>query len=122
MKNTMTHQLQDYEDYLILKNFSPATRSMYLRTLKRFLRFCKSKYPGQHLSQELAKQYIIYRKKQNRSWSTLNCDYSSLRKYFREVIHKEWTLRKIPRPRRTRILPQIPVSYTHLTLPTTPDV
>jgi len=107
MQPTITQHLQDYDDYLTLKNFSPSTREMYLRTLKRFLRFCNRKYPAQVISQDLAKQFIIYRKHQKKSWSTLNCDYSSLRKYFREVMHKEWTLRKIPRPRRTRILPQI---------------
>ena len=107
MKETMSHHIQEYDDYLTLTNFSNATKAMYLRTLKRFLKFCKSKYPAQTLSQDLAKQYIIYRQKQNKSWSTLNCDYSALRKYFIEVLYKEWSFRKIRRPRRTRILPQI---------------
>jgi len=65
---------------------------MYLRTLKRYLHFHKSKYGQQKLSQESAKQFILYRKKSGRSCPTINCDYSALRKYFREVIQAEWTL------------------------------
>ena len=107
MQPTIQSQLQAYNDYLIIKNFSSATRQMYLRTLKGFLRFAARKHPYIELSQELAKQYIITRHKQNKSWSTINCDYSSLRKYFREVLHAEWTLKKMPRPRKEKSLPSI---------------
>ena len=106
MQASITSQLTNFEDYLILKNFSTATRKMYLRTLKSFLRFAARKYPDQPLSQDLARQYIISRHKCNKSWSTINCDYSSLRKYFREVLMIEWSLRKMPRPRKTLDLPQ----------------
>lgn len=107
MQSTIASQLQDYDDYLILKNFSKATREMYLRTLKEFLRFAKRKYGSSPLSQDIASQYIIHRHKQNLSWSTINCDYSALRKYFREVAMLPWSLRKMPRPRKDERLPQI---------------
>ena len=74
MQDSISTQLKAYEELLILKNFSPATRSMYLRTLKSFLRFCKRKFPRDPLSQDLARQYILARHKQGRSWSTINCD------------------------------------------------
>ena len=106
MQPTISSQLTAFEELLILKNFSKATRSMYLRTLKSFLRFCARKYPRQALSQDLARQYILARHKQGRSWSTINCDYSSLRKYFKEVLQLEWLLKKMPRPRKDRTLPQ----------------
>ena len=107
MEDSITSQLRAYEELLILKNFSTATRSMYLRTLKSFLRFCKRKYPNDPLSQDLARQYILVRHKQGCSWSTINCDYSSLRKYFKEVLEIEWFLKKLPRPKKGRTLPQI---------------
>jgi len=107
MQDSITSQLTIYEELLILKNFSTATRSMYLRTLKSFLRFCKRKFPRDPLSQDLARQYILVRHKQGRSWSTINCDYSSLRKYFKEVLEIDWFLKKMPRPKKGRSLPQI---------------
>lgn len=107
MQPTIQSQLQAYDDYLIIKNFSSPTRQMYLRTLKSFLRFAAKKHPNDLISQELAAQYIIRRHKQNKSWSTINCDYSSLRKYFREVLFAEWTLKKMPRPRKEKALPSI---------------
>ncbi len=106
MQATITSQLTAFEEHLLLKNFSSATRKMYLRTLKGFLRFATRKFPRDPISQDLARQYILYRIKQGRSWSTINCDYSSLRKYFREVLVAEWSLRKTPRPRKDRTLPQ----------------
>lgn len=106
MQPTISSQLKAFEELLILKNFSKSTKSMYLRTLKSFLRFCARKYPRQALSQDLARQYILARHKQGRSWSTINCDYSSLRKYFKEVRQIEWLLKKMPRPRKDRTLPQ----------------
>ena len=58
MQATMTSRLKAYEELLIVKNFSTATRAMYLRTLKCFLMFCNRKFPREPLSQDLARQYI----------------------------------------------------------------
>ena len=106
MQPTIASQLNLFEEYLILKNFSIATRKMYLRILKRFLKFAARKYPRESLSQDLARQYILHRMKSGKSWSTINCDYSSLRKYFREVLVTQWSLKKTPRPRKELSLPQ----------------
>ena len=105
MIQTIADQIQSYEDYLIMKNFSSATRKMYLRTLKSYLKFHNKKFLDQNITQDSAKQFIIHRHKQGRSWSTINCDYSSLRKYFREVIYADWSLKKMPRPRKEKIIP-----------------
>ena len=105
MQPTISSQLQAFEDYLILRNFSSATRQMYLRTIKGFLRHSKRKHPTKDLSQDLAREYILMRLKKGLSWSTINCDYSALRKYFREVLSAEWTLKKTPRPRKNNSLP-----------------
>lgn len=107
MKQTIDDHLDAYEKHMILKNYSLATRKMYLRTLKSFLRFSKKKFPGEVLSQEMASEYILWRYKSGKSYSTINCDYSSLRKYFREVLELAWLLKKMPRPRKERRLPGI---------------
>lgn len=106
MQYNISVQLQEYADHLIMKNFSITTRKMYLRTIKSFLRFASRKYPGDQISQDIARKYVLSRHKQGCSWSTINCDYSALRKYFREVIHAEWTLKKMSRPRKDHRLPQ----------------
>jgi len=86
-----------------MKNFSVATRKMYLRTLKRYLRFHDFKFICQLISQDTAREFVIYRHKQGTSWSTINCDYSSLRKYFREVIYAEWSIKKMYRLRKSSL-------------------
>jgi len=43
MSQTIETQLQNYDDHMIMKNFSGATRKMYLRTLKRYLWLTKIK-------------------------------------------------------------------------------
>lgn len=106
MRHTIQSRLKDYDDHLILKNFSVRTRRMYLRTLKSFLRYANKKFPNQDLSQDIARQYIIQRHKSGKSFSTINCDYSSLRKYFREVLFYDWSLKKMQRPRKEFRLPQ----------------
>jgi len=107
MNQSISEQLQSYDDYLILKNFSLATRKMYLRTLKSYLRFHNSRCRHLSIGQDSARQYILFRKKQGKSWPTINCDYSALRKYFRNVLRMEWSLKKIPRPRQEDSLPNI---------------
>jgi len=54
MNSSINDQLKSYGDYLKMKNFSVANRKMYLRTLKRYLRFHDSKFKGQIISQDTA--------------------------------------------------------------------
>ena len=54
MNPSINDQLKSYGDYLKMKNFSVANRKMYLRTLKRYLRFHDSKFKGQIISQDTA--------------------------------------------------------------------
>jgi len=72
MNPSINDRLKAFEDYLILKNFSLATRKMYMRTLKRYLRFHNSKFKDQQISQGTAREFVIYRHKQGRSWSTVS--------------------------------------------------
>lgn len=106
MKQIEDH-LREYEDYLMLRNFSGQTRSMYLRTLHHFLNYRVSKSVKGPLREEDAKAYLLYRIRKSKSWSTINCDYSALRKYYREVLNTAWSIKKIPRPRRDHSLPEI---------------
>lgn len=107
MNPSINGLLKAYEEHLILKNFSVSTRKMYLRTLKSYLRFHNSKFKDQPISQNIAREFVLHRHKQGRSWSTINCDYSSLSKFFREVIHAPWSFKLLPRPRQEKSIPSI---------------
>ncbi len=106
MKRVEDH-LSDYESHLILKNFSDATRRSYVSILGHFLRYRKDNRLGGRLNQEQAKKYILYRYGLGKKWQTINSDYSSLRKYYREVLEVPWSIRKLPRPRKEHYLPRI---------------
>ena len=96
-----------YEEYLVLKNFSEATIRSYLQGLKSFLEYRKAQGFRGRMGQHQARLYILYRKEQGVMWSTINCDYSALRKYFKEVLGLKWSFKKLPRPRKERYLPRI---------------
>ncbi len=104
---TIEDRLQAYDSYLLLKNFSAATRTSYLRTLREFDRYRRKQNIRGRYGQEQAQRYLVSRIKAGKSWSTINADYSALRKYFREVGGLAWDIKKVPRPRKERILPEI---------------
>lgn len=105
--SNIDQRIGDYEAYLTLKNFSKQTRSAYLRALFRFDDFRRENKMGGRYSEEQAKQFLLSRIREGKSWSTINLDYSALRKYFREVAHLSWRVKKIPRTRKDRVLPHV---------------
>lgn len=59
------------------------------------------------ISEEHAKQYLLMRIESGCSWSTINCDYSALRKYYKDIMNAKWSIKKIPRPQKELVLPAI---------------
>lgn len=106
MKSFEEH-LKRYETYLLLKNFSSRTREMYLRTLRSFHEFRLMHEMRSPLTQEQAGEYLLSRINSKKAWATINCDYSALRKYYREVLDLPWSMKKILRPKKERYLPSI---------------
>lgn len=96
-----------YFKYLTLANFKQSTVQMYCRTLVKFLEHAQQYYAGQELSQAVAQDYLLQRVQAGRAWSTINADYSSLRKYFKVLQDYPWSLKKMPRPKQDRKLPPI---------------
>jgi len=72
--------LESYESYLILTNFSVCTQKIYLRTINDFYKWRMEQCKVAELKKEDAQQYLLMRVKSGKSWSTINCDYSALRK------------------------------------------
>ncbi|MDH3651534.1 MAG: site-specific integrase [Saprospiraceae bacterium] len=105
--SSIDQRLEKFDDYLLLKNFSYQTRTSYLRTLREFDKFRRENGIRGRYGQLQAKSYLVDRIKAGKSWSTINGDYSALRKYFREVADLSWSLKKVPRPRKEDRLPEI---------------
>lgn len=103
----IAEQVEQYRRYLTLTNFKSSTTKMYCKTVSKFLFYCREKFPNQELSQDHAQDYLLHRVEMGRSWATINCDYSSLRKYYKEILEYDWLLKKMPRPKRDKALPSI---------------
>lgn len=98
-------RLKSYVDYLRLQNFSPRTVKSYRLWLKQFLEFREAQKITEPIDQEQARLFMLYKLDQGLSWSAINCLYSSLRKYYKEVLDLQWYVKKLPRPRRAKELP-----------------
>ena len=105
MKKTKADRLKDFSDYLRIQNYSSATVRSYLAGLRQFLEFRDFHNIVSGLNQEQARQFILYKYDNGAKWQTINNVYSSLRKYFTEVLQIEWNTDKIKRPRKERVLP-----------------
>ena len=103
----MENKIEAYRSYMVLKNYSKQTVSSYLRTLRMFYDFRSDRKMRGRINEEHAKQYLLMRIESGCSWSTINCDYSALRKYFQNIINTRWSIKKIPRPQKERRLPEI---------------
>jgi len=107
-KINVSKELVSYRNYLKLANFKESTVKMYCRTVEKFLVKTKKDFaPTEHLDQSHAQSYLLWRLDQGKAWSTINADYSALRKYYREQLELDWSMRKIPRPRKEKILPAL---------------
>ena len=99
--------LEDFENYMILKNFSKSTREAYGCALKQFFKYHEGKKWEFPYTDDQAKAYVLYRYKLGRKWQTINGDYSAMRKFFTKVRKLSWDVYNIPRPRKESQLPEI---------------
>jgi len=102
---TQKERLKTYDEYMLIKNFAKATRRSYLLSLDQFLNWRKEQAIYGEINQEQARGYVLYRWDNGAKWQTINGIYSSLRKYYREVLVLDWDFKKLPRPRKERIIP-----------------
>ena len=98
---------QAYENHMLLKNYSSSTIGAYLSNFRLYARWCGSQGITFLYSQDHVKAYLIYRVKNGAKWQTMNNIYSAMRKLFREVLEVEWSYKKMRRPKRERILPEL---------------
>lgn len=96
-----------YEDHMILKNYSMSTVKAYLSNFRKYHEWCEQMGVEQVYVQETVRGYLIERVRQGAKWQTMNNIYSAMRKLFREVLMIEWSMKKMPRPKKERILPEL---------------
>jgi len=98
---------ESYRDHMLLKNFSRATVKTYLSNYTRYMDWCIANDIQHPFDQDLVKAYLIHRVNNGAKWQTMNNIYSAMRKLFREVLFLDWSTRKLSRPRKERILPEL---------------
>ena len=96
-----------YREYLLLKNYSKHTLNTYLCNFRLYHKWCTQRKIRKIYVQERVKQYLVYRIENGAKWQTMNNIYSAMRKLFREVLELEWSIKKVPRPKQERHLPEL---------------
>jgi integrase/recombinase XerD len=99
--------LEQFEDFMILKNLSKRTIQAYMSNIYQFLDWWDETCPEQPMSEDVVQKYLVYRFECNKAWQTVNNDYSALQKWFKNVLLLPWSIHKLPRPRRERQLPRV---------------
>ncbi|NOT35967.1 MAG: hypothetical protein HOP11_01195 [Saprospiraceae bacterium] len=92
--------LNEYRSFMILKNFSPRTVKTYYQIVHYFLVYCEEKFLDREMCDDLVREFLLYRFESGLCWQTVNSDYSSIQKYFKNVLFLPWSLKKLPRPKK----------------------
>ena len=89
-----------------LKNFSQRTIECYLMYMRGYVKLNK-KSPAEMGEEEVLKYLYYMRSQKKSSWSAVNIAYSALKFFYIEVMGRSWDLKKIPRPKVEKRLPEI---------------
>lgn len=91
---------------LEVRNYSPNTIKGYLSHVKMFVRkFGKSPV---ELHDEEIRQYLHWVQIEKKtSWSNVNLGYNALKFLYVQVLKREWTVERLPCPRRSKRLPEV---------------
>lgn len=105
----MEDYLQQFSDWMTLKNYSKKTKKAYLCALRQFWHFCRQREADADFNKaDAVKTYLLHRFEQQQvAWQTVNGDYSALRLFFVNILNRQWDERKLPRPRKQRSLPKV---------------
>lgn len=101
--------LEQYSNWLKMRNYSQQTYKAYMGSVRKFWRFCEA---GQQADPNFDKDnavqtYLAYRlTKEKRDFSTVNGDYSALQWFYKYILHREWNVRKLIRPKKEKRLPR----------------
>ncbi len=89
-----------------MRNLSPRTIEAYLWHVQEFTRYF-GKAPDL-LGEEEVRQYLQYLFDERKaSWSKMNVGYSALKFFYVTTLHRDWQVKKIPRPKGELRLPVV---------------
>lgn len=71
---------------MILKNFSPRILKTYYQIVHYFLEYYARVFPNKEMCDDLVREYSLHRFEMKPDWQTVNSDYSSIQKYFKNVL------------------------------------
>lgn len=100
-------RLDEFRDFMILKNFSKRTIITYCQIVAYFVHWWRNLPQPMPLSDDVVRKYLVHRFECGLAWQTVNSDYSAIQKWFKNVLFLEWNLTKLPRPRKEKKLPSI---------------
>lgn len=100
--------LQQYSNWLKMRNYSLQTYKSYMGTIRQFWKFCEVHQGDAHFIKKDAVQiYLAYRlTEQKRDYSTVNGDYSALQWFYKYVLDRAWNVKKLIRPKKEKRLPR----------------
>ena len=93
------------EQELLLQGYSDRTREAYVYCVREQLRFCRSE--PEKVDPDTVRSYLLYLANKPVSWSFFNQSVCALRFFYGKVLHRDWTVERIPFQRKGRRLPEI---------------
>ena len=82
----MHKTIKELEDYMVLANYSSATRKSYLSAVRNFYKWClKQRHNPDFEKSNAHRAYLVMRSKSGVAWQTVNGDYSGIRMLYTKV-------------------------------------
>ena len=104
----MQKTIKKLDDFLVLGNYSQATRKSYVGAVRNFYKWCMLHVNDPDFDKPNAhRMYLIERSKKGLAWQTINGDYSAIKMLYTKVLGREWDMKKTPRPRKEKFLPTV---------------
>jgi integrase/recombinase XerD len=107
LKYVSDYHVIEFEEFMILKNFSKRTIKTYIQIVKQFINWWEKHHMNVPMSDDIVRKYLLFRFDAGKDWQTVNSDYSAIQKWFKNVLMLSWSLTKLPRARKEKKLPSI---------------
>jgi site-specific recombinase XerD len=107
LKYVSDYHVVEFEEFMILKNFSKRTIKTYIQIVKQFINWWEKHHMNVPMSDDIVRKYLLFRFDAGKDWQTVNSDYSAIQKWFKNVLMLSWSLTKLPRARKEKKLPSI---------------
>ena len=107
MSASKSVHLSDYNEFLILKNYSQRTIHSYMRFVGEFLDYCKEVKKPSLLFENYVRSFLLKLQARGMSWSSINGYYSAIKILCVKVLRKEWNVDHLPRAKTAKKLPRI---------------